>query len=69
MQVLSAVLVEGCYDLNGKYRGLCEINKYVYSNGRRNLLITAGPYMGETEFSVLNSIRFTGTAKVRTKKR
>ena len=62
LQTLAAVIVEACHDLNGKYRGLCESNRYVYSNGRRSALISAGPYLGETEFTILNSIRFAPTA-------
>jgi len=62
MQILAAVIVERCYDKSGKNRGLCETSNDVYSNGKKNLLVTAGPYLGETEFSVLNSIRFIGTA-------
>jgi hypothetical protein len=62
MQVLSSVLVQRCYDRSGKARGLCEVSKYVYSNGKRNLLVTAGPYIGETEYVVLNSVRFAGAS-------
>jgi hypothetical protein len=62
LQTLTAVIVEGCHDLNGKYRGLCESNRYVYSNGRRSAVISAGPYLGETEFTILNSIRFAPAA-------
>jgi hypothetical protein len=58
MDILSAVVVQRCYDLNGKFRSLCESNRYVYSNGRRSVLVTSGPYLGETEYTVLNSIRF-----------
>ncbi len=68
LQVLSAVIVQGCYDLAGKYRGLCEVSKYVYSNGRKSLLITAGPYMGETESVVLNGLSFSGASKTRRKR-
>jgi pyruvate/2-oxoglutarate dehydrogenase complex dihydrolipoamide acyltransferase (E2) component len=69
-QVLSAVIVEACHDLSGKYRGLCESNRYVYSNGRRSALISAGPYLGETEFTILNSIRFAPIAPAaRTRKK
>jgi hypothetical protein len=64
LQVLSGVTVQGCYDRNGKYRGLCEVSRYVYSNGHRNLLIVAGPYLGETEFGVLNSVRIPPAASV-----
>jgi hypothetical protein len=59
MDILSAVIVQRCYDLNGKFRSLCESNRYLYSNGRRSVLVTSGPYLGETEYTVLNSIRFT----------
>ena len=69
MQVLSSVIVLRCYDRSGKSRGLCEMNKYVYSNGRRNLLVTAGPYLGETEYSVLNSVRFVGSSSSTKKKK
>jgi len=69
MQILSSVVVLRCYDRSGKSRGLCEMNKYVYSNGRRNLLITAGPYLGETEFAVLNSVRFVGSPASGTRKK
>jgi hypothetical protein len=65
LQILTAVIVQRCYDKSGKSRGLCESNKYVYSNGRKNLLIIAGPYLGETEYSILNSIRFVGTSTTR----
>jgi hypothetical protein len=58
MQTLTAVVVEACHDLNGKYRGLCESNRYVYSNGHRSALISAGPYLGETESTLLTSFRF-----------
>jgi hypothetical protein len=61
MQILTAVMVQRCYDKSGKSRGLCESSKYVYSNGKKNLLVTAGPYLGETEYSILNSVRFVGT--------
>ena len=70
MQILTSVIVQRCYDKSGKARGLCESSKYVYSNGRKNLLVTAGPYMGETESSVLNSVRFVGVtsaSRTRTK--
>ena len=56
-QILSAVIVEACHDLSGKFRGLCESNRYVYSNGRRSALISYGPCLGETEFTILNIIR------------
>jgi hypothetical protein len=62
MQTLSGVIVQRCYDRSGKSRGLCEVSKYVYSNGHKNLLVTAGPYIGETEYVVLNSVRFASTA-------
>ncbi|HEU5400249.1 MAG TPA: hypothetical protein VFU86_02765 [Terriglobales bacterium] len=65
LQTLTAVIVEACHDLNGKYRGLCESNRYVYSNGRRSALVSAGPYMGETEFSLLTSLRFAPISKIR----
>ncbi len=68
LQSLTAVIVEGCHDLNGKYRGLCESNRYVYSNGRRSALISAGPYLGETESSLLTSLRFAPIAKPRRRK-
>jgi hypothetical protein len=71
MQILSGVLVQRCYDHSGKSRGLCEVSKYVYSNGRKNLLVTAGPYIGETEYVVLNSVRFvssTAPAKSRARR-
>ncbi len=58
LQTLTAVIVEACHDLNGKYRGLCESNRYVYSNGNRSALISAGPYLGETESALLTSLRF-----------
>ncbi len=61
MQILTAVIVQRCYDKSGKPRGLCETSKYVYSNNKKNLLVTAGPYLGETESSVLNSVRFVGS--------
>jgi hypothetical protein len=71
MQILSGVLVQRCYDRSGKSRGLCEVSRYVYGNGRKNLLVTAGPYIGETEYVVLNSVRFvstTSTARTRPKR-
>jgi hypothetical protein len=71
MQILSIVIVQRCYDRSGKSRGLCEVSKYVYSNGRKNLLVTAGPYIGETEYVVLNSVRFVPgatTGKTRAKR-
>jgi hypothetical protein len=71
MQILSGVIVQRCYDRSGKSRGLCEVSKYVYSNGRKNLLVTAGPYIGETEYVILSSVRFapaTSTAKTRPKR-
>jgi hypothetical protein len=68
MQILTAVMVQRCYDKSGKSRGLCESSKYVYSNGKKNLLVTAGPYLGETEYSILNSVRFVGaTSSARTR--
>lgn len=71
MQILTSVIVQRCFDKSGKLRGLCESSKYVYSNGRKNLLVTAGPYLGETESSVLNSVRFVGAtpaSRTRTKR-
>jgi hypothetical protein len=68
-QVLTAVIVEACHDLNGKYRSLCESNRYVYSNGHRSALISAGPYLGETEASILTSFRFAPVVKPRPRKR
>jgi hypothetical protein len=70
MQILSGVIVQRCYDRSGQSRGLCEVSKYVYSNGRKNLLVTAGPYIGETEYVILNSVRFvpaTTTTRTRAK--
>ncbi len=69
LQTLTAVIVEPCHDLNGKYRGLCESNRYVYSNGHRSALISAGPYLGETEFTLLTSLRFSPIAKARPSKK
>ena len=63
LQNLTAVIVEACHDLNGKYRGLCESNRYVFSNGHRSALISAGPYLGETESTLLTSLRFAPVAK------
>jgi hypothetical protein len=68
-QVLTAVIVEACHDLNGKYRGLCESDRYVYSNGHRSALISAGPYLGETEATILTSLRFAPVAKPRSRKK
>ncbi|MDT8068327.1 MAG: hypothetical protein ROO76_09210 [Terriglobia bacterium] len=68
-QVLTAVIVEACHDLSGKYRGLCESDRYVYSNGHRSALISAGPYLGETESTLLTSLRFAPIAKVRSRKK
>lgn len=68
-QLLTAVIVEACHDLNGKYRSLCESNRYVYSNGHRSALISAGPYLGETEASLLTSLRFAPIAKPRSRSR
>jgi len=69
LQTLTAVIVEACHDLNGKYRGLCESNRYVYSNGHRSALISAGPYLGETESSLLTSLRFAPASNVRPRKK
>jgi len=69
LQTLTAVIVEACHDQNGKYRGLCESNRYVYSNGRRSALISAGPYMGETESALLTSLRFAPVPTVPPHKR
>ncbi|MGE5109705.1 MAG: hypothetical protein ACM3JB_02530 [Acidobacteriaceae bacterium] len=63
MDILSAVIVQRCYDSNGKFRSLCESNRYVYTDGRRSVLVSAGPYLGETEYTVLNSIRFAPTPR------
>jgi hypothetical protein len=68
-QALTAVIVEACHDLNGKYRGLCESDRYVYSNGHRSALISAGPYLGETESTLLTSLRFTPVAKPRPRRK
>lgn len=69
LQTLTAVIVEACHDINGKYRSLCESNRYVYSNGHRSALISAGPYLGETEASLLTSLRFAPVAKARSRKK
>lgn len=69
LQTLTAVIVEACHDLNGKYRGLCESNRYVYSNGHRSALISAGPYLGETESTLLTSLRFASVAATRSRTR
>jgi hypothetical protein len=68
-QVLTAVIVEACHDLNGKYRSLCESNRYVYSNGHRSALISAGPYLGETEAGILTSLRFAPVVTARPRKK
>lgn len=69
LQTLTAVIVEACHDLNGKYRGLCESNRYVYSNGHRSALISAGPYLGETESTILTSLRFAPVTAARARKK
>lgn len=69
LQTLTAVIVEACHDQNGKYRGLCESNRYVYSNGHRSALISAGPYMGETESALLTSLRFAPPGKAQPRKK
>jgi cell division protein FtsN len=69
LQTLTAVIVEACHDLNGKYRSLCESNRYVYSNGHRSALISAGPYLGETESTLLTSLRFAPINSTRSRNR